>query len=54
MELVYCLLSSLLTERKTKQSKTYASHRLVGLDVYIVTGKIITSSNNLITSKVIL
>jgi len=25
MEFVYCLLSSLLTERKTKQPKTYAS-----------------------------
>jgi len=37
-----------LTERKTKQSKAYASNRLVGL----VTGKIITSSNSLITSKV--
>jgi len=30
MELVYCLLS-ILTERKTKQSKMYASYRLVGL-----------------------
>jgi len=27
MELVYCLY--LLTERKTKQSKTYASYRIV-------------------------
>jgi len=38
----------LLTERKTKPSKTYASYRLVGL----VTNKIITSLNSLITSKV--
>jgi len=30
MELVYCLLY-ILTERKTKQPKTYASYRLVGL-----------------------
>jgi len=48
MDLVYCLL----TERKTKQSKTYASYTLVGLGYYnIVTGKIITSSNSLITTK---
>jgi len=33
----------LLTERKTKQSKTYASYKLVGL----VTNKIITSPNSL-------
>jgi len=50
MEVVYCLCIAccLLTERKTKQSKTYASYRLVGL----VTYKIITSPNSLITSKV--
>jgi len=51
MELVYCLLSK-QTERKTKQSKTYASYRLVQKRPFIVTGKIITSSNKLITSKV--
>jgi len=42
---------SLLTERKTKQLKTYASYRLVGLGYYIITGKIITSSNSLITKQ---
>jgi len=45
-----CLME--LTERKTKQSKTYASNKLVGLSYYIVTGKIITSSNSLFISKV--
>jgi len=35
-----------------KKSKTYASYSLVGLGYYVVTGKIITSSNNLITSRV--
>jgi len=60
MELVYyacCLLTEIKTKQskteiKTKQSKTYVNYRPVGLGYYIVTGKIITSSNSQITSKV--
>jgi len=48
-----CIACCLLTERKTKQSKIYVSYRLVNPGYYIVTGKIITASSNiLITSKV--
>jgi len=47
MELVYCLLST--DERKTKQSKTYTSYRLLQSRPIIDTGKIITSSNSLNT-----
>jgi len=43
-----CIVCCLLTERKTNQSKTYASYKLVGL----VTNKIITSPNSQIMSKV--
>jgi len=50
MELVYSCC--LLTERKTKQSKTDASYKLIELGHYIVTSKIITSSYSLITSKI--
>jgi len=45
---VHCLLSS--DRKKNKQSKTYVSYRLVQIRLIIVTGKIIASSNSLITS----
>jgi len=50
MELMYWLLS---TDWKKNQSKMWhASYRLIGLDYYIVIGKIIILSNSLITSRV--
>jgi len=49
MELVYCLLS--IDWKKNQQSKTYGSYRLVAV-VGLVTGKIITSANSRIISKV--
>jgi len=48
---VSVLLVVKLTERKIKQSKMYVSYTLVGLGHYIITGKIITSSNSLLPAK---
>jgi len=49
----WCIAGCLLTERKTKESKTCASYRLVSPGYYIVTDKMITTSpHSLITNKV--